>query len=491
MARVALMLHYNVKPLLIFDGGPLPAKAGQEASRRARREDARTRALQCAREHRHEDARKWFAKAIDITPSMAARLIDACVARWGRDSVDYMVAPYEADAQLAFSCRSGEAAAVISEDSDNLAYGTPRILFKLEADGMANEVVVSELFNPNKPPAPNDNIDVRGWTATMFATMCALAGCDYIDSIRGVGIKVAHRLVARHRDLRRVVRALRFEYGAAVPSTYERDVECAILTFAHQTVFCRKLKATMHLTPLPDDVKKRLDEFDFLGRLLPDNVAFAIAEAKLEPHTGQAIKRSTIPSELSQASLMYATRDLEPKTKRIDAYFQAQPPTRSGRPSAPQKSNATAVFNANEKYTPIVRSSSIQSASSTATATPKRGVPQVVERESSTSPQEPGKKKTKLHGARHSNHFAVAPTPATFRSSNFKLFKVPKRTNLELDNKENPKLLDTSSTARCLDSNRPSKRIAPFAVYAFEPSGQSEARSFVSNVARKPAPQEG
>lgn len=485
MARVALMLHYHVKPLLIFDGGPLPAKAGQEASRRARREEARARALQCAREHRHEDARKWFARAIDVTPEMAARFIDACVMRWGRDSVDYMVAPYEADAQLAFSCRCGEAAAVISEDSDNLAYGTPRVLFKLEADGMANEVVVSELFNPNRPPSRSDNIDVRGWTATMFATMCALAGCDYIDSVRGVGIKVAHRLVARNRDLRRVVRALRFEYGAAVPSTYERDVECAILTFAHQTVFCRKSKATMHLTPLPDDVKKRHDEFDFLGRLLPENVAIDIAEARLEPNTRHALKRSTIPSALSHASLVHATRDLELKTKRIDEYFRAQPRTRSGRSSAPQKQSAAPAFNADEQSRTIVRSSSTQSASSTATAIVDKGVLQIVDQESSISPQERDRKKPKIHEARRSNHFAVERMPATFPCSNFKLFKVPKRINLAADNKENLKRLDTSDDARCQDSKRVSKRIAPFEVYAFEPQAQHDGHQFVSNLAGK------
>ena len=57
MGRVALLLHYKVKPLLVFDGGALPAKKAEETSRRARREAARRKAQQLAREDRHDAAR--------------------------------------------------------------------------------------------------------------------------------------------------------------------------------------------------------------------------------------------------------------------------------------------------------------------------------------------------------------------------------------------------------------------------------------------------
>lgn len=43
-----------------------------------------------------------------------------------REGVEFVVAPYEADAQLAFLALSGDVAAVITEDSDLLAYGCPK-----------------------------------------------------------------------------------------------------------------------------------------------------------------------------------------------------------------------------------------------------------------------------------------------------------------------------------------------------------------------------
>ena len=44
-----------------------------------------------------------------------------------REGVDFVVAPYEADAQMALLCRIGLADFVISEDSDCIPFGCPRV----------------------------------------------------------------------------------------------------------------------------------------------------------------------------------------------------------------------------------------------------------------------------------------------------------------------------------------------------------------------------
>ncbi|KAK7249569.1 5'-3' exodeoxyribonuclease [Aureococcus anophagefferens] len=231
MRLVALLLHHKVKPFLVFDGGALPAKAAEEASRRDKREHAKAMANQKKREGLHEDARDWYAKAVDVTPLMAKELIDACVAQWG-DSVDFLVAPYEADAQLAQLALAGDVAAVVSEDSDNLAYGVPRVLLKFQDDGNAEQIVLADLFAAG--PGVN-KLDLRGWTQDMFVTMCALAGCDYVEAVKGVGIKTAHHLVARYKDRKKVLRALRAAYD--IPDDYEARVDRAALTFGHQMPF--------------------------------------------------------------------------------------------------------------------------------------------------------------------------------------------------------------------------------------------------------------
>lgn len=44
-----------------------------------------------------------------------------------QENVEYVVAPYEADAQMAFLARNGHVDLVITEDSDLIAYGCPQV----------------------------------------------------------------------------------------------------------------------------------------------------------------------------------------------------------------------------------------------------------------------------------------------------------------------------------------------------------------------------
>lgn len=46
-----------------------------------------------------------------------------------QENVEYIVAPYEADAQMAFLARNGHVDLVITEDSDLVAYACPQVLF--------------------------------------------------------------------------------------------------------------------------------------------------------------------------------------------------------------------------------------------------------------------------------------------------------------------------------------------------------------------------
>lgn len=70
-----------------------------------------------------------------VSPRRAALLLCALCHR-RQQSVEFVVAPYEADAQLAhLAClpqEEGGVAAVVTEDSDLAAYGCPRLLFKCD-----------------------------------------------------------------------------------------------------------------------------------------------------------------------------------------------------------------------------------------------------------------------------------------------------------------------------------------------------------------------
>lgn len=63
-------------------------------------------------------------RSVDVTHKMALDLIKEC----RKINVDCIVAPYEADAQLAYLNKKGIAQVVITEDSDLLLFGCNKVI---------------------------------------------------------------------------------------------------------------------------------------------------------------------------------------------------------------------------------------------------------------------------------------------------------------------------------------------------------------------------
>src|ERR1700736_1387829 len=98
MHRIKMLRHYGVEPYVVFDGDYLPSKLHTEDSRAAKRAENLSAGMRLHAQHQHAKATEYFQKCIDITPEMAYRFILAL----RRENIAYVVAPYEADAQLAY-----------------------------------------------------------------------------------------------------------------------------------------------------------------------------------------------------------------------------------------------------------------------------------------------------------------------------------------------------------------------------------------------------
>lgn len=221
-----MLQHHGITPYLIFDGDYLPSKAGTEEGREARREDSRQKGLALLSTNKTA-AMEILQKAVDVTPLMARHVIEACKVL----EVPYIVAPYEADAQLYYLERTGVIDGVISEDSDLLVFGVRLLITKMDRFGDCVELN-RENFTLCK------DISLAGWTDTEFRTMGILSGCDYLPSIKGIGVKKAHRYVRSHKTVERIVRAIRLDGKMSVPSDYLERFRQAELTFLHQRVWC-------------------------------------------------------------------------------------------------------------------------------------------------------------------------------------------------------------------------------------------------------------
>lgn len=123
--------------------------------------------------------------------------------------MSFVVAPYEADAQMAHLALRNKVAAIITEDSDLLLFShlqpmppSYRILFKLDRrTGFADGIAMDRLGECKELP-------LFRMSHVQFRQMCILSGCDYIASLPSVGLKSALSLMSRNQfDIRKVGRA--------------------------------------------------------------------------------------------------------------------------------------------------------------------------------------------------------------------------------------------------------------------------------------------
>ncbi|XP_057949095.1 exonuclease 1 [Malania oleifera] len=300
MHRVNLLRHYGVKPVLVFDGGLLPMKIEQENKRARVRRENLARAIEHESNGNSAAAFECYQKAVDISPSLAHELIQVLK----QENVCYVVAPYEADAQMTFLAVSKQVDAVITEDSDLIPFGCPRIIFKMDKFGQGVEFRYSMLHQ-------NKEINFTGFTKQMLLEMCILSGCDYLQSLPGMGLKRAHALIKKFKSYDKVIKHLRYSI-ASVPPLYEESFKKAIWTFQHQRVYDPITEDIVHLSDLSDDSG---DDLDFLGPLLPQHIAKGIAKGDLDPFTKMLFQGQNVTTGvvLDQA---YQLESFKPESER-------------------------------------------------------------------------------------------------------------------------------------------------------------------------------
>ena len=274
MQRVESMIRFGVTPVVIFDGQSMPMKGGTDAARKERRAAARQEGLALLAAGRKEEASSVLEKSIEITSEIAYAIISLMKRR----NIECIVAPYEADAQLAFLCREGHVQAVFSEDSDLIVYNCATLIAKLDAHGNCDVLRTRDL---KQLPA----IGVLNYD--LFVKVCIISGCDYLQSLSGVGIKTATKVVAQSRTIEAIIAAFSSQgFPARELQLYEEGLHRAYYCFAHHLVYDPKTEQVVPFTPLPDGVPLRED---ILGAVPDNELAKAMCGmASVDPTTLKA-----------------------------------------------------------------------------------------------------------------------------------------------------------------------------------------------------------
>ncbi|KAK9324771.1 hypothetical protein V1517DRAFT_316263 [Lipomyces orientalis] len=277
MHRVRMLKYYGVKPYMVFDGANLPSKQHTDTDRRITREAALEAAMKLHMAGMRKEAYDHFQKCIDVTPTMASHLIKALE----KEGVPYLVAPYEADAQMVYLEKKSLVSAIISEDSDLLVFGCKCLLTKLTDYGECVSIR-RERFSSCT------DIDLTSFSDALFRHMAIFAGCDYTSGIPNIGLRKAHMYLRRYKSADRALKFMRLEGKITVPPTFMADFERADKTFQYQRVYCPiQMKVVMWNEP-EDPLPEQLEYY--IGRDIEPAIATAIATGKLDPNTKEPIE---------------------------------------------------------------------------------------------------------------------------------------------------------------------------------------------------------
>lgn len=168
--KIKLFEPMGFSSFVVFDGNKMNYKKTEK-----NREELRRKAFEKGN----------YAYAVDITPIQAYYLKEYL----DRENIPSLVAPFEADVQLAYLSKIGMIDIVYTNDTDLIVYGTKRIIFqrpKTELqyyESREPEFKGTDKIIEQKVKKINDLVRER---LIIYALM---VGCDYFKGIKLYGIK--------------------------------------------------------------------------------------------------------------------------------------------------------------------------------------------------------------------------------------------------------------------------------------------------------------
>ncbi|PWA60413.1 hypothetical protein CTI12_AA381960 [Artemisia annua] len=237
MAKVNELRSVNIEPYIVFDGAKLPTKKVIRHHARPKRTGSTDKANTAKKP---ADAKKGNNTSVNPFSDFICKLLvnvylilnAFTLKTLKQENVSYVVAPYEADPQLAYLCLKGKADAILTSDTDLIAYG-----------------------------CKNNYVS--------FKVNLLLWGTDYLQGKR-VGISGAIRAMRDHKGVMReeddYIKVIK-NAGAidATPENlrkYMDSIKNIMNTFQHQRVYNPDNKTIVHLTNMASE---REEDYLYVG----------------------------------------------------------------------------------------------------------------------------------------------------------------------------------------------------------------------------------
>lgn len=192
--RTIRFMTEGIKPAYIFDGKPPQFKSGELQKRREKRQKAQAELAKATEEGNVEEQDKQSKRLVRA----GHKENQDCQKLLHLMGVPVILAPCEAEAQASALCKEGLFYATATEDMDALTFATPVLVRKMTFANQSKSMV--QTLDYKKA------IEGLGLNHDQFVDLCILLGCDYTDSIRGVGPKTALKLIKEHKNIETILK---------------------------------------------------------------------------------------------------------------------------------------------------------------------------------------------------------------------------------------------------------------------------------------------
>lgn len=192
--RTIRLVDNGIKPVYVFDGKPPQLKSGELAKRAERREEAQKSLEKATEAGDVEDMNKFNRRLVKVSKDHCKEAKELLTLM----GIPYIDSPCEAEAQCAAMVKSGKVYATATEDMDALTFGT-NVLLRHLTTSEARKLPVQE-YSYEKV--------LKGLELSQkeFIDLCILLGCDYCDSIKGIGPKKAIEYINKYKSIEEILK---------------------------------------------------------------------------------------------------------------------------------------------------------------------------------------------------------------------------------------------------------------------------------------------
>jgi len=298
LKMLALLKVHNITPIVVFDGKTVKEKEKIEEERRENRETNIEKAKLLKNAGNEDESKKFFKRGLKIKNKMKNTLIEILK----QLEIKVIVAPYEADSQIAYLVRKNYADFAISEDSDLIALGVRNIVMKLNPEGTCMNINY-EAFRNSPIENYSDKLirDIKNMPYVNFLELVVMSGCDYLPSIKGFGFKTGMALFEKYKKMENVFHEMKFieRYKTKIPENYLENAKKSVCMFFYQTVFDpeenKLISLNSHRYEEGDDLERTYSK-EYINRY----VSQLLYKRNLDENDSKLVKSKKIYKEISE-----------------------------------------------------------------------------------------------------------------------------------------------------------------------------------------------